>query len=172
MLWIDAVTMPVADPAAAALELERRHGLGAVVESGVVVVPLGGAYLELVPGTGPRRWAVGTDASLADGAESPRFGLAREALASTDPDLPAIVRWRDPLASPARWRAVHPVTPFGIRYLEVGGTAGALRAWLGPEVDDLPIRFRAGRAGVGRIVLAGTGGDVIIDELLRVGAAP
>lgn len=172
MLWIDAVTVPVADPAAAALEIEDRHGLAAVMESGRVVVPLGGAYLELIAGDGPRRWSVGTDEPVAGGVRVAHVGAVQEVRVSTNPDLPSLVRWLDPLASPARWRAVHPVTPFGIRYLEVGGTVDPLRAWLGPEVDDLPIRLKAGRTGVGRIVLAGTGGDVVIDEVLQVGAAP
>jgi hypothetical protein len=175
----------VADLAAAADELAKRHGI-ASVEGGRHpwgtanrIVPLGGAYLELVTVVDEAEamrspfgrwvasrsepvqllgWAVRTDRLDRVAA---RLGL--EVVAGSRGDL----RWR--LAG-VEAAAAEPSLPFFIAWapgarhpggggprrtveLQLEGDAGQLAAWLGPHA--LPVTIRPGRPGVASLVVDG-----------------
>jgi hypothetical protein len=177
---IDHIILAVADLDAAARSLRERTGLAAIPGgthpdwgTANAVVPLRGAYLELVTVADPAvaagtafgravaaagdgalaGWAVGVDDvdAVAD-----RLGVAvvrgRRAVTgggtlswamvgveeALPRDLPFFLRWDDARANPARAAAPHDVEPLGVAWVETGGDATALAAWLGPH--DLDVR--------------------------------
>lgn len=170
MLWIDSVTVPVADPAAAAAALDAVHGLRRDVELDGWTIPLGAAYLELVAGDGPARWAVATfDAPGVGSVVEERHGTQVQVRRAPDAGLPEVVRWVSPRRSPARRPLEHRQALLGIRYLEVAVAGDALRRWLGPGADDLPVRCTASGSGVRSLAIATTGAAIVLDELLTMG---
>ena len=164
MLWIDGVQVGASDVDVGAARLFADHGLrastgGRLWDGSLAsrVVPLGGAYLELVAeaGSGPG-WSVSTD-DLAGHAErlgadpkpvtwsTPAGGVVRsEAIVPVDArlGLPAIVGWprEGTVDHPAGWTAAHATVPLGVRGLDVTVERSALLEWLGRSVRDLPLR--------------------------------
>jgi hypothetical protein len=75
--------------------------------------------------------------------------------------LPFFIAWDvAPALHPGRARAGHGVRAEGLAWVEVGGDAERLRAWLGGE--DVPIRVVEGRPGVRRVAIATAGGELVI----------
>jgi hypothetical protein len=68
-----------------------------------------------------------------------------------------------PEAHPGRSAAEHLVAATGIAWIEMGDD-GRLRAWLGEEGRDLPIRIIDGDPGIRRVALAtADGGELVLD---------
>lgn len=76
--------------------------------------------------------------------------------------LPGFWMFDDPTRHPGRRVAAHRNQPNGIAWVEVGGDARELAAWLGPEGDDLPLRFVEGPPGLHGIGIATDNGAVVI----------
>jgi Glyoxalase-like domain len=62
---------------------------------------------------------------------------------------------------PGRARAGHGVRATGIAWIEVGGDAERLRAWLGG--DELPIRVSDGEPGIHRVAISTPDGELVIE---------
>jgi hypothetical protein len=78
-----------------------------------------------------------------------------------EPWMPFFIEWGAPPGShPGRARAGHGVRPRGIVWVEVGGDAGRLRAWLGG--DEIPIRAVDGRPGMHAVGVAIADGELAI----------
>lgn len=81
-------------------------------------------------------------------------------------ELPAIVCWqagahtRHPQCQPV----AHTVDPIGITCVEVASDSARLRNWLGPAVDNLPIKIRPGNDGIVAITVATASADLVIDD--------
>lgn len=96
-----------------------------------------------------------------DGTEL-SWRLAGVEAALTDDPRPVFVECRMPLEHhPGRGPALHRVQPQGIAWVEFGGDASRLDAWLGDH--DLDIRPVGGAAGPGRVAVATSAGEVVID---------
>jgi Glyoxalase-like domain len=196
-LVVDHVLIAVGDLDAAAAAVGR---LGLPVAAGGRhpgwgtanrIVPVGGAYVELVavvePGDassspfgrwvaasppGPMGWAVrGDDLDAIAG----RLGLDPVPGSRAAPDGRSL-RWRTAgvervMAEPALpfFIAWEPGTPFpgagtadvAIERIELRGDAARLGEWLGEAA--LPVAIRPGPAAVERIVLHGAGGAITLD---------
>jgi hypothetical protein len=114
-------------------------------------------------------------------AEAARLGLEVTAGARTRPDgsevrwrmtgldaparepwMPFFMTWDIPdELHPGRQRAGHEVKAQGLGWVEVGGDAERLRAWLGDR--DLPIRVTDAPPGIVRAAVATADGEVVID---------
>jgi hypothetical protein len=192
VLWIDSVQLVVGDLERGATRVCATHGL-AVADGGrrldgrlaSRVVPLGGAFLELVTSGDEPGWSVATD-ELARHAErlgrkatavewvTPEGGLLRcEAIVPPDPTLglPALRGWPEPTGAaehPATWRASHGSVPLGIRGVAVSIEPDALERWLGPSIGDLPLHHVAPphpdvAAGVEAIDISLATGRLVLD---------
>jgi Glyoxalase-like domain len=62
---------------------------------------------------------------------------------------------------PGRARAGHGVRATGIAWVEVGGDAERLHAWLGG--DELPIRVGDGEPGIHKVAISIADGDLVIE---------
>ena len=80
-----------------------------------------------------------------------------------EPWMPFFITWdiSDELY-PGRQRASHGVRPEAIAWVEIGGDAERLRAWLGDE--DLPIRVSGGEPGIHRVAIATSDGEFAIEQ--------
>jgi hypothetical protein len=58
--------------------------------------------------------------------------------------------------------APHRVQPNGISWLEVGGEEAKMREWLGPDGDDLPLRFNGGEPGLHAVGIASSDGEIVV----------
>ncbi|HEX5626969.1 MAG TPA: VOC family protein [Actinomycetota bacterium] len=139
----------------------------------------GRAVLERAAGGGG--WL--TIAAVADDldAVASRLGIEVDSGTRTRPDGEA-VRWRmtgldDPRREPwmpffltwdvggelhpGRARAGHGVRANGIAWVEVGGDAERLHAWLGG--DELPIRVGEGEPGIHRVAISIADGELVIE---------
>jgi hypothetical protein len=114
-------------------------------------------------------------------AEAARLGLEVTAGARTRPDgsevrwrmtgldaparepwMPLFMTWDIPdELHPGRQRAGHGVKAQGLGWVEVGGDAERLRAWLGGR--DLPIRVTDAPPGIARAAVATADGEIVID---------
>jgi hypothetical protein len=75
--------------------------------------------------------------------------------------LPFFIAWDvEPELHPGRARAGHGVRAEGLAWVEVGGDADRMRAWLGG--DDLAIRVVDGPPGVRRVAIATADGELVI----------
>jgi catechol 2,3-dioxygenase-like lactoylglutathione lyase family enzyme len=124
-----------------------------------------------------------TIAAVADDLEAvaSRLGIEVDSGSRTRPDGEAI-RWRmagldDPRREPwmpffltwdvtnelypGRARAGHGVRANGISWIEVGGDAERLHAWLGG--DELPIRVGDGEPGIHRVAISIADGELVIE---------
>jgi hypothetical protein len=182
---LDHLIVAVADLGVAAARLREASGL-ATLEGGVhpawgtrnAIVPLGGAYVELVTVVDPARaresafgravaagesegelvgWAVeppDLDAATARaGVDQVRGARARPdgsmlswSMAGAEEALPRglpfFLRWDAPETNPARAQADHAagVAPVGVAWLRWPADPTELRAWLGPDELDVPVR--------------------------------
>lgn len=76
--------------------------------------------------------------------------------------MPFFLTWDVPGSlHPGSARAGHGVRAEGIAWVEVGGDAERLRAWLGDE--ELPIRVTSDEPGIRRVALATFDGDLVIE---------
>jgi len=76
--------------------------------------------------------------------------------------MPFFLTWDVPGSlHPGSARAGHGVRADGIAWVEVGGDAERLRAWLGDE--ELPIRVSDGNPGIRRVALATSEGERVIE---------
>jgi hypothetical protein len=77
------------------------------------------------------------------------------------PWMPFFLAWdvTDEL-HPGRDPAGHGVRPTGIAWVEVGGDAERLRAWL--NGDELPIRFVEADPGIHRVAISTADGELVI----------
>jgi len=156
------------------LELVAAVDAPAAAETG-----FGMGVLERAAGVGG--WF--TIAAVADDLEAvaSRLGIEVDSGSRTRPDGEAI-RWRmagldDPRREPwmpffltwdvtnelypGRARAGHGVRANGISWIEVGGDAERLRAWLGG--DELPIRVGDGEPGIHRVAISIADGELVIE---------
>jgi hypothetical protein len=79
-----------------------------------------------------------------------------------EPWMPFFLMWDVPGSlHPGNARAGHGVRPEGIAWVEAGGDAERLRAWLGDE--ELPIRVVDGKAGISRVAIATSEGELVIE---------
>jgi glyoxalase-like protein len=79
-----------------------------------------------------------------------------------EPWMPFFLTWDVPGSlHPGSARAGHGVRADGIAWVEVGGGAERLRAWLGDE--ELPIRVSGDEPGIHRVALATSDGELVID---------
>jgi glyoxalase-like protein len=79
-----------------------------------------------------------------------------------EPWMPFFLTWDVPGSlHPGSARAGHGVRADGIAWVEVGGDAERLRAWLGDE--ELPIRVSGDEPGIHRVALATSDGELVID---------
>jgi Glyoxalase-like domain len=79
-----------------------------------------------------------------------------------EPWMPFFLTWDVPGSlHPGSARAGHGVQAEGIAWVEVGGDAERLRAWLGDE--ELPIRVVGGEPRIRRVALATSDGDLVIE---------
>ena len=124
-----------------------------------------------------------TIAAVADDLEAvaSRLGIEVDSGSRTRPDGESI-RWRmagldDPRREPwmpffltwdvtnelypGRARAGHGVRANGISWIEVGGDAERLHAWLGG--DELPIRVGDGEPGIHRVAISIADGELVIE---------
>lgn len=124
-----------------------------------------------------------TIAAVADDldAVASRLGIEVDSGSRTRPDGKT-VRWRmaaldDPRREPwmpffltwdvgqdlhpGRVRAGHGVRATGITWVEVGGDAERLHAWLGG--DELPIRVGGGERGIHRVAISTPDGELVIE---------
>jgi hypothetical protein len=76
--------------------------------------------------------------------------------------MPFVIAWEvtDEL-HPGRARAGHAARATGIAWVEVGGDAGRLRAWLGG--DELPIGVSYGEPGIHRVAISTAEGDLVVE---------
>jgi hypothetical protein len=81
--------------------------------------------------------------------------------AAAEPFLPFFIQWDDGTPLPGQTPAAHRATGVHVANLHLGGDPERLAAWLGPH--DLPITIRPGTPGLTRIVLAGSGGEIVLD---------
>lgn len=78
-----------------------------------------------------------------------------------EPWMPFFITWDIPdELHPGRQRAGHGIRAVGIAWVEVGGDAERLRAWLGDE--ELPIRVAGDEPGIRRVAIATSDGEVVI----------
>ena len=156
------------------LELVAAVDAPAAAETG-----FGMGVLERAAGVGG--WF--TIAAVADDLEAvaSRLGIEVDSGSRTRPDGEAI-RWRmagldDPRREPwmpffltwdvtnelypGRARAGHGVRANGISWIEVGGDAERLHAWLG--ADELPIRVGDGEPGIHRVAISIADGELVIE---------
>jgi catechol 2,3-dioxygenase-like lactoylglutathione lyase family enzyme len=156
------------------LELVAAVDAPAAAETG-----FGMGVLERAAGVGG--WF--TIAAVADDLEAvaSRLGIEVDSGSRTRPDGEAI-RWRmagldDPRREPwmpffltwdvtnelypGRARAGHGVRANGISWIEVGGDAERLHAWLGG--DELPIRVGDGEPGIHRVAISIADGELVIE---------
>jgi len=77
-------------------------------------------------------------------------------------ELPIWFTFSDMANHPGDVEVSHRVQPQGIAWLEIGGTAERLKDWLGPEMDQLPLRFVGGEPGIRALAVAVEGGAEIV----------
>ena len=78
-----------------------------------------------------------------------------------EPWMPFFMTWDIPdELHPGRQRAGHVVKAQGLAWVEVGGDAERLRAWLGGR--DLPIRVTDAPPGIARAAVATARGEIVI----------
>jgi len=78
-----------------------------------------------------------------------------------EPWMPFFMTWDIPdELHPGRQRAGHVVKAQGLAWVEVGGDAERLRAWLGGR--DLPIRVTDAPPGLVRAAVATARGEIVI----------
>jgi hypothetical protein len=58
--------------------------------------------------------------------------------------------------------APHKAKPEGIAWLEVGGEEARMREWLGPDGDDLPLRFNGKEPGLHAVGIASADGEIVV----------
>ena len=76
--------------------------------------------------------------------------------------MPFFLAWDGPQdLHPGRARAGHGVRATGIAWVELGGDAERLHAWLGG--DELPIRVGDGQPGIHRVAISIADGDLVIE---------
>jgi Glyoxalase-like domain len=115
-------------------DLDRiAHRLGLIVESGSRVTPEGHVL----------RWRA---ASLDEPA--------------AEPSLPFFIEWAEGSAFPGRAAVVHPAGSVEIERLELRGDVAHLSQWLGRH--ELPISVREGQPTVERVVLKGSGTEIVV----------
>ena len=79
-----------------------------------------------------------------------------------EPWMPFFLTWDIPHElHPGRARAGHGVRADGIAWVEVGGDAERLRAWLG--TDQLPIRVTDDEPGIHRVAISTPDGELVIE---------
>ena len=79
-----------------------------------------------------------------------------------EPWMPFFLTWDVPGSlHPGSARAGHGVRADDIAWVEVGGDAARLRAWLGDE--ELPIRVTPGAPGIRRVAIATSDGELVIE---------
>lgn len=130
----------------------------AIVDPGVGRTSALGRSLAVLTADGRDRWF---SVCLADprlDATAERLGLSVEPGSRTRPDgaeitwrsagvddarrepwLPFFIAWDVPALHPGRTEIRHDVELTGAMSIELGGDAGRLREWLGPEGDALPL---------------------------------
>jgi len=94
--------------------------------------------------------------------ESIRWRMAALDDPRREPWMPFFLTWdvgRD--LHPGRARAGHGVRANGISWIEVGGEAERLHAWLGG--DELPIRVGDGESGILRVAISTPDGELVIE---------
>lgn len=125
-------------------------------------------------------WAVATH-SIEPFVRRSGLGVARDGLDAADGSpleltalrpgsglqgaLPVIVCWEVGVDDrPERQPVRHRVDPLGITCIDVAVDPVKLRQWLGPAVDDLPLRLRKGTPGLRAVTVATAAADVVLGE--------
>jgi hypothetical protein len=77
--------------------------------------------------------------------------------------LPNVFLVQDMAQHPARQPTFHGTrTAVALNYLELGGSADEMAAWLGQDVSAMPLRFNGGAHGVHAVSVKTDQGDVVI----------
>lgn len=83
--------------------------------------------------------------------------------AMADPSRPFFITWLVPEAlHPGRTTVFHPAAPRGLAWVEVRGDEPAIRSWLGPEADTLPVRVLPGPPALTAAGISTASGDDIV----------
>jgi len=83
--------------------------------------------------------------------------------AMADPSCPFFISWLVPEAlHPGRMSASHRLEPRGLAWVEVQGDEPAVRRWLGPEGEHLPVRVRPGPPALVAAGIATASGDELV----------
>ncbi|WP_176489138.1 VOC family protein [Rhizorhabdus dicambivorans] len=80
----------------------------------------------------------------ADGSAKPNYVRTPEAFTTWTKGLPNFMYW-DGRPKPV---VPGPTKPSGIAWLEIGGTQAAMRDWIGPGIENLPLKFNGKAPGV------------------------
>jgi Glyoxalase-like domain len=79
---------------------------------------------------------------------------------AAEPSLPFFIEWAEGSAFPGRAPVVHPAGSVEIARLELRGHVDRLSQWLGRH--ELPISVREGQPTVERVVLKGSGTEIVV----------
>ena len=104
---------------------------------------------------------IGTGSRTRPDGEVVRWRMAGLEDPRRDPWMPFFLTWDIPVElHPGRSRAGHGVRAEGIAWVEVGGDAERLRAWLGSE--ELAIRVVDSVPGIHRVAVATADGELVM----------
>ena len=105
---------------------------------------------------------VGSGSRTRPDGESIRWRMAGLDDPRREPWMPFFITWDvGQERHPGRARAGHGVRATGITWVEVGGDAERLHAWLGG--DELPIRVGDGEPGIHKVAISIADGDLVIE---------